>query len=301
MSSPSNNTLFLVGGTGGLGSEIAKGLVTAEGFDSRKALVRSAAKAQHLDEMGWTVVEVDFQDPAALEAALVGAKTVVSTLGGGDMVTLEMATIQAAKKAAGAPLFVPSQFGVDYRRWNMSFPFLQGKKKVLETAKAEGLPALSVFCGYFSDFIFGFLADPDNGKARIVGDGSAKLSFTRRSDIGYVLAKALADPKFSNGGFLSMEGDNKSWKEGLEILEQVLGKKLDVEYIDANDALKQEQELLKKGLEGDMGSFYGSFGLHLLGEPARGSTGCDVSKDSNSYGIKLETLEETLQKIYSKH
>ena len=124
------------------------------------------------------MVEVDFQDPGALEAALAGAKTVVSTLGGGDMVALEMATIQAAKNAAGAPpLFVPSQFGVDYRRWNMSFPFLQGKQKVLEMAKAEGLPTLSVFCGYFSDFIFGFLADPDNGKARIVGDGSATRDF----------------------------------------------------------------------------------------------------------------------------
>ena len=52
MSSQSNNTLFLVGGTGGLGSEVAKGRVTAEGFSSRKALVRSAEKAQHLVEMG---------------------------------------------------------------------------------------------------------------------------------------------------------------------------------------------------------------------------------------------------------
>ena len=295
-----NNTLYLIGGTGSLGLLIAKGLATASGFESLKALVRDMKKAQPLAEMGWECVQVDdFKDVAGLKAAMKDAKVVVSTVGGGDMVELETAAMQAAKQV-GATLYVPSQFGVDYRRWGTSFPFLAGKKKVLDTADELGLPTLKVFTGLFSDFVFDFLADPQHAKGKIVGDGTAKLSFTRRSDIGYVLAKALADPKYENGGCLSMEGDNKSWKEGLDLLGKTLGKEIDIEFVDAEEALKQEEDLLQAGLAGDMGAFYGSFALHLLGEPARGNTGGNVGADANMYDVKLETLEETLTDLYGQ-
>jgi hypothetical protein len=41
-----------------------------------------------------------------------------------------------------------------------------------------------------------------------------------------------------------MEGDNKSWKEELEILEKVLGKKLAIEANDLHDPPKQKRDLL---------------------------------------------------------
>ena len=117
-----SKTLFLIGGTGGLGFELAKGLVTAEGYASRKALVRDAAlvrdnadtKAAGLKAMGWELVTFsDYANAEALQTALKGAHTIVSALSGGEMVTLETAIVDAAK-ANGASLFVPSQFGVDY-------------------------------------------------------------------------------------------------------------------------------------------------------------------------------------------
>jgi uncharacterized protein YbjT (DUF2867 family) len=298
----SNNTLFLIGGTGALGQNVAKGLITAEGFDSCVALVRNSTSdaSQALEALGWTVTETDFSDPGALTASLEGAKTVVSTVGGGDMVAIELAVVAAAKQA-GATLFVPSQYGVDFRRFGTSFPFLAAKTQVLKAAEDANLATLSVFVGYFSDYIFGLLADTENAKARVVGTGSGKMSFTRRSDIGYVLAKALADPAFAAGGFLSMEGDNKTWMEALQILETHIGKKIEIEYVDPQEALKQEQELTKMGLEGNMGAFYGAFALHLLGEPARGNTGVDLSAEANSYGVKLETLDETLQSVYGSN
>lgn len=299
----SNNTLVLVGGTGGLGTEISKGLFTAEGFDRRVAIVRSSSKATALKEIGWTIVEVpDFLgDPDGLEKALSGARIIVSTFSGGDLVPLEVATIRAAKKV-GASLFVPSQFGIDYRRWSATrHPILAQKDKVLVAAEEVGLPILSVFTGYFSDTSFSLLADLEHGKARVIGDGSGKISFTLRSDIGYVLAKALADDALtSKGGTLSMQGETLSWKEALAMVETVLGKPLELEYMDAQVALQQEKDLLAQGLTGDMGAFYGSFVLHLLGEPARGTTGADLSTESKSYGIRLETLTETTQKMHGK-
>lgn len=297
MSSTTIKKLILVGGTGGLGTEIAKGLVTAAGYTAKKALVRDASsdKAKALTNMGWETVEVkDYSDAAALESAMQGAETVVSTISGGDMVTIETAVLTAAKKV-GATLFVPSQFGVDYRRWGTSFPFLAGKKAVLDAAQAAGMPTLSLFVGLFSDWIFGFFADLEAAKITWVGDGTTKVSWTRRSDIGYVLAKALETDLRTKGGTLSIQGDYMSFKDAGELLGQTLGKEFTVEYMDPQEALKNEQELLEKGMKGDVGSFYGSFKLHLLGEPARGNDGCDLSAEANDFGHKMQTLKEVFQ------
>lgn len=288
--------LVLVGGTGGLGLEVAKGLRSAEGFSSYLALVRPGSsddKTSKLKEIGWSTEEVNFDEPEALAKALEGTKVVVSTLGGASMVEAEKSVIDAAK-AAGVSLFVPSQFGVDYRRWKGSFPFFMGKRSVLQHAKEAGLPTLSVFVGGFSDWIFSFLTDLDNMTVQVVDEGSAKYSFTRRSDIGYVLAKALADPIYSEGGFLSMQGDCMTYREALALIEKITGKTFEVTYLTEEEAKDKENELLGKG---DMGSLFGAFALHLLGEPARGSEGFDLSKDAVSYGIKLESLEETLKQV----
>jgi NAD(P)-dependent dehydrogenase (short-subunit alcohol dehydrogenase family) len=53
-SSPSSSSSFVIfGATGGLGMEIAEGLVTADGFGAKKAVVRdvSSDKAQKLQDM----------------------------------------------------------------------------------------------------------------------------------------------------------------------------------------------------------------------------------------------------------
>jgi NmrA-like family len=300
-----NDALIIVGGTGGLGMEIAKGLISAEGYGSYKAIVRDAAKAKALEDIGWTLVELsDYFDKSGLENAMVGAKTVVSTFGGGDLTKLEFATIEAAKNA-GATLYVPSQFGVDHRQWDTSFPFIAAKLTPLEAAKKAGLPTLVVFTGAFTDVSMPFLFDLENNKATLVGDSNstAQISFTRRSDIGKVLAKALSDDTLlPTGGdkdisFLSISSETMTFKEYIKVYERVTGKTLEIEYLDPADALVKEKELLAKGFEGDFVAFLGSFVLHLLGEPERGSTGLNLSAEAVSYGVKLETVEETFRSL----
>ena len=293
----SNNTLVLVGGTGGLGAEIAKGLVTSEGFEKRVALVRATSSedtVEKLRSLGWTIEKVDFDNAIELASALSGAKTVVSTLSGSEMVQLETKIIDASK-AAGASLFVPSQFGTDYRRWVGDFPFFQGKQAVFAHAKEVGLATLSVFVGLFSDATLHFLADLTNMEAILVDGGKAKYSFTKRSDIGFVLAKALADPKYESGGYLSIQGDLMSWVDALALVEEATGKKFTTTDMDGQESLAQEHELMAKG---DLGSFYQAFALHLLGDPARGSSGLDVSAEAVTYGVELEPLPTTVQKSF---
>jgi uncharacterized protein YbjT (DUF2867 family) len=297
----SNNTLFLFGGTGRLGSIVAKGLVTSQGFDKRVALVRSSSaddKVDYLRKLGWTIEKIDdFLNPEALIAAMSGVRVVVSTMStGADLVPVEKSIIDAAKKC-GASCFVPSQFGVDFRRWEGRFPTYESKREVVTYAEEVGLSILCVFVGLFSDSIFPFLTNLEEMTATVVGGGSARYSFTRRRDIGFVLAKILADPKYANGGYMSMQGDCVTWPEALSLAEKAIGKEYTKIALNTEDALMQEKTLLEKGIQGDVEAYSQSFAMHVLTTPARGSTGLDVSSDAETYGVKMEPLKITLQDI----
>jgi len=135
--------LVLVGGTGRLGLEIAPGLRQAKGYTAFIALVRSQSspeKIQRLQEAGWTIAVVDdFLNQPALETALAGAHTVVSPVSGADKLSVHTSLVDAAK-AAGVRLFVPSQFGVDPRRWEPGHAILDVDWAILDHAAAVGLP-----------------------------------------------------------------------------------------------------------------------------------------------------------------
>jgi uncharacterized protein YbjT (DUF2867 family) len=292
------SNLFFVGATGGLGMEVAPGLVTATGFDDKIALVRSESdKTKRLADLGWHIVVVDFDDAAALQESMKGVKVVVSTMSGGNIKEAEI-TVMSAAKAAGATLYVPSQFSLDYRRWNGSFPFFEGKVAALKHAESLGLPILSVFPGSFSDGTFHFLADTPNRKATLIDGGKTMYSFTRRSDIGYVLAKALANPKYNQGGFLSMQAETLPYKDALALVEEVAGFKFTITDLTAEEGNRVQQDLLSKG---DMGSLFGAFAMHLLVDPvSSGSTGLDVSAEADNHGHPMESLRTTIEKTIGK-
>lgn len=138
-----------------------------------------------------------------------GAKVVVSTVDGIDMKDIEMNIVDACK-SAGASLYVPIQLGADYHHGpnGCSRPF-SVKQAVVKHVKEVGLVAtLSVFVGGFSDSIPLFLSYSNkNMSATFLGNGAAptKISFTKLSDSGFVLAEALADPRYGEGGYFSMQ------------------------------------------------------------------------------------------------
>ena len=295
-------SLGFLGATGRLGQEIAKGLIKTEGFDSYKAFVRAPAvgdKVDALKELGYEVVEIDFDNTEALEESFKGVKALVSTLGGGAMWRLETACVKAAAKA-GVSMYVPSQFDVDRERFGTDHPFLKAKENVVATAQKEGLSVLTVNCGFFSDIFFDVAGDPWNGEATLIeSDSPAKISFTRRSDVGYVLAKALSDPEYSEGGTLSIAGETMTWKEALDVLmAEMPSVTFEVEKMSVEDAKTKVEELLEKGQSGDVFASYKAYSLLLILEPASGNNGADMSESAKDYGHKMESLEETLKEIY---
>lgn len=81
MLTQSNETLFLVGGIGVPGLQIAKGLVTCSAtVDKRVALIPNISSKRDIEELsilGWLVETVDFDDASSLTSAMIGAKMVV--------------------------------------------------------------------------------------------------------------------------------------------------------------------------------------------------------------------------------
>jgi uncharacterized protein YbjT (DUF2867 family) len=291
--------LVLVGGTGGLGAEMAKGLLTASGFEGKIALVRSQSeKSTALADLGWIVVVVDFGNPAALKSSMKDAKVVVSALSGYASLQETETAVMNAAHAAGASLFVPSQFGPDFRRWKGSFPFMDAKRELIKHAESIGLPMLFVFTGGFSDVFFDYEADITNRKATVVNGGNTLYSFTRRSDIGYVLARALSNPKYNTGGFLSMCAETLLYKDALSVIEEVAGIKFDIEDLTGEEAHQREQDLLAKG---EKESFLQALLIHCIADPAySGSTGWNVSEEADNHGHIMEPFRASVEK-YSKH
>eukprot|EP00977_Amphora_coffeiformis_P005558 scaffold1170_cov174-Amphora_coffeaeformis.AAC.42 len=312
-------SLGFIGATGRLGQELAKGLIKAEGFDSFKAFVRNDSdpdKIQVLKQLGYEIVTVDFDNTESLEENFNDVKTLVSAIGGGPLWRVETVSVrfhcierafvelfqdvQRAAKNAGVSLFVPSQFDVDRERFGTKDPFMKAKANVVDTAKDEGLPVLIVNPGYFSDVVFELTGDPFNGEnVLVLSDNAAKISFTRRSDVGFVLAKALSDPKYSEGGTLAIQGETMTWNEAVDVLKSALpDTNFELETMTVEQGRSKVEELAEKGKQGDVWSTYKSFSLSLVVEPASGNNGADMSEDANSYGHKMETLEETLKEVY---
>jgi NmrA-like family len=239
------------------------------------------------------VVVVDFGDADALQASMKGVKVLVSTVGGANLKEAEISLMNAAH-AAGASLNVPSLYGFDFRRWTTTFPYVKDKLAVLQHAESLGLPTLQVQVGLFSDTSLLFFADVPNRKATVVNGGKSLCSFIRHSDVGYVLAEALANPKYNQGGFLSMHAETVPFMDYLNLIEEVGGFKFVIEDLTGEQAHQREQELLSKG---DMGSFFAAWGVHLLAEPVHSHvTGFDVSAEADNHGHKIEPLRSTIER-----
>jgi len=294
--------LVLVGGTGRLGLAIAPGLVTAEGYTEFRALVRAESapeKTKRLADAGWIVRVVDFKDPPALRQALQGTHTLIATVGGHERLALQKLLIDAAIDT-GVHLFVPSQFGVDRRRWEAGHPILNMDLAVQEYAQARKLPTLIVSPGLFSDHMFQYLLDSNDNKMFLIDGGTAKISFTRRRDVGTVLAKALSDPRYADkGGHLCLQGETMPWKDAVTLFGTVTGRSLMYEELSLPDAQEEEFALRKQFVEqGDRSGLLRSILLHMFRVPAAGWEGLDQSAASETYGVDMEPLAATIQDVY---
>jgi len=190
--------VVLAGATGDLGHRIALALL-GRGAEVR-ALVRpgnTKPEVGTLRERGAAIVEVDFNDAAALTRACAGAACVVSALSGLREVIVDAQTqLLEAAVAAGVPRFIPSDFAIDYTKLpegsNRNLDLRREFNRRLDQAPIR---ATSVLNGMFMDLLTGQAPVVLFKIRRILYWGSADqpLDFTTIADTAAFTAAAALD------------------------------------------------------------------------------------------------------------
>ncbi|MCC3158452.1 NmrA family NAD(P)-binding protein [Hymenobacter sp. 15J16-1T3B] len=206
--------VVLAGATGQLGLLIAHHLRRL-GAPVR-ALIRPAARrsaeAESLRLQGVEVLEVDYQDTAALTAACRGAGCVVSALSGLREVIVEAQTrLLDAAVAAGVPRFIPSDFAADFTRLpegsNRNFDL---RREFLRRLDRAPIRATSILNGMFMELLKGQAPLIQPGPRLIIywGDADQLLDFTTMPDTAAFTARAALDADAPR--YLRIAGDVRS-------------------------------------------------------------------------------------------
>ena len=202
---------MLAGATGHLGQRIAHHL--RQHGAAVRALIRPESRNKSavaaLQESGVQLVEVDFSDSAALNAACTGANCVVSALSGLREVIVEAQTqLLNAAVAAGAPRFIPSDFCIDYTKLppgsNRNLDLRREFSQRLDQAPVQ---ATSILNGMFADLLTGQAPVVLFGLKRVMywGRADQAMDFTTMENTAEFSAAAALDP--TTPRYLRVAGD----------------------------------------------------------------------------------------------
>ncbi|KAL1916002.1 uncharacterized protein VTP21DRAFT_6006 [Calcarisporiella thermophila] len=242
--------ITVVGGTGGLGSAIVRGLLDTGAFSEVRVLTRSSQSeaAKALKKLGATIVEIEnYFKQEDLKSALAYSDVVINTFGYNREDTLKVANeILRAAKAAGVKRYIPNEFGTDprpgkLRYQNSAHHELHDKEKHLNLVKESGIEYTTFYVGFFMEGTFGpwFGFDTDSRQWTIVGDGKQKVSFTSHRDIGRCVAESVKHIKFANRE-LSIGGDTITLDEACSYFENAIADKIERKYVSVKE---QEQSI----------------------------------------------------------
>ncbi|THV02016.1 NAD(P)-binding protein [Dendrothele bispora CBS 962.96] len=289
----------VAGGTGRLGKHIVEALLESKQTAPFYIVVLSRSTSPDIVFAGSSapVIAVDYNDQSAIEAVLKEHEidTLISVLYGGTDVldTIQQNLFRACLKVPTIHRFAPSEWGVDSERVAGTITIHRDRPKILEQLReikenpgraASGKFEFTKFvCGYFMNYLatgspkekegLGYLApiplffDLAKATANVPGDGGSKVYYTRAEDIGKFVAGALQLEEWPEQ--CDMMGDAKTFNEIVSIAEKVLGKKLNVTYVDEKSALAVLQNDSSPFMLKTLMEIYLSF---MKGEVVQGST-----------------------------
>lgn len=224
---------LIVGGTGALGSAVARRLLAAG--EPVRVMTRAPERAADLAAAGAEVARGDLLEPGALAAACRGAETVVaaahSLFGRGRTASVHVdgkghrALIDAAT-AAGVRHFVHisvHDYGPDY----LAVPFFRIKREVEAHLAASGLRHTvlrpTAFLETHAHLLIG---EPVLRGRRVLlfGRGERPRNFVAADDVARFAVRALGDPSFA-GQTLTVGGPgNPTNLDVVRLYERVSGR-----------------------------------------------------------------------------
>lgn len=220
--------IALAGGTGDLGGRIAAALGRRQ--VAYRAFVRQGSSTTvraGLEAAAATVLEVDYDDAAALKAACAGCSCVVSALNGLQPVMIGMqGKLLDAAVAAGVPRFIPSDYSLDFTRTRPGDNRnLDVRRMFMARIDAAPIRANSVLNGAFSDLLTGQAPIILRKRRKVLywGDADQKLDFTTKHDVADYVAEVALDDAAPR--FLRIAGDTVSPRQLAAVMTDLTGER----------------------------------------------------------------------------
>jgi uncharacterized protein YbjT (DUF2867 family) len=250
--------VLVLGATGAQGSAALRALLAA-GVPVR-ALVRDAAKAQALTNLGATLAVGNFEDESSLVAACHGVRAVFSMqnapFADKDSERQDGRNIVAAAKAAGVPHMVHTSVsgtgayhraapGWDAGRWERNY--WESKADVEDAVRSAGFGSYTIVKPAFmmenftrpkADFMFPDLID--DGLVTALAP-ETKLNLVAADDIGRVVAAAVLDPERFGGAEIELGGDSLTMAEIAATLSAATGRSIIATSLSAEAVIARGQ------------------------------------------------------------
>ena len=185
----SQGRIVITGATGGLGSEIARQLLHIAPASLLGVSVRDPARAERLREAHVRVRHGDFDDPATLDDAFEGAKSllIISTRGDNQQrVVQHRSAIEAAKRAGVQHLYYTSIV----QREGSPFLPVEGHLQTEADLAASGLAYTIFRNGQYIENLPLFLGSSiETGDLALPPDGP--VAWVARTDLAEGIARAM--------------------------------------------------------------------------------------------------------------
>lgn len=207
--------IVLVGGTGNLGTRVAKVLVSQQ--VEVLALVRPStpkSKRFQLDQLGVRIETCELARAHEVAQAITGASCVVSTLlGVRDVIIDAQSILLDAIELAGVPRFIPSDYALDFTKTKPgNNRNLDLHREFLQRVASSNVRATSILNGAFMDLLKGQAPIIQRPIHRVLywESPNQMLDFTTMDDTAAYTARAAMDE--TTPRFLRIAGDQISAK-----------------------------------------------------------------------------------------
>ena len=240
----------LIGAAGGFGPTVLNKVV-ASGVFTVTVLRREGSKSTY--PAGITVVDVDFESPDALKAALAGQDAVISLVGVPGLAA-QTQVIDAAI-AAGVKRFIPSDFGSDLdnplaRKLPVFAHKVQVADYLAEKSRETALTYTLVSNAAFLDWGLErhFLLNTADYKPALYDGGNTIFSATTLDSVGDAVVSILKHPEETKNRRVYIENIKISQNRLLALAQQVApGKPWLPQQVSIDAIVKEADEKLAKG------------------------------------------------------
>ncbi|KAH7166518.1 hypothetical protein EDB81DRAFT_853144 [Dactylonectria macrodidyma] len=285
----------VVGASGTLGTEIVKELLDA-GFNVT-AITRNESKATFPDKV--TVKRADLSSIDSVAEAFSGQDAIISTAA--SAASGAQKTLIDAAIAAKVPRFIPSEFGIETRKYrdtkigSLVAAKVKNTDYLIELAgKHDWFTWTGLSNGLFFDWTLkrgNTFVNPKEHKYRLVDSGNEPFSASTLGFIGKAVVGILKNPAETANKYLSVAGNVLSQNDILQAVEKYTGAKFDVTHNTGAELEKIGDEKLARG-------DFSAFGPYLESFLFSDGSGHGLKPEDSAnelLGLKQESLEETIK------